>query len=689
MRKPGHKSAVDCLSLSAAKAAALAALFVPAVAIAQEPAPAVEPVPEVGAPAPAAEEGMVSESAPMTSEPAAERDERLTGAHLNVEGAVGFHRIAAAGGGGGGTYRIGFMTEFFNKDNFIRQGDGDVFAAGRLVFQATPIDYLSFNIGVSATSNNSSFGQPQAMLTQGDLNLGIRGYYPLNGWFSVGGDLSLYIPADFGTSGLSFDSTSVRPRLLATADIGAASDGAVALLTHINVGYRIDNTASGVPDGAKLTRIERFAYGVSDYDALELGVGFEYTDLPYVRPFLSYTMDLPVNGADGVCGNVGLDCYSDAGIGAAPKVLSLGARIEPIKDLGIQAGVDLGLTTRQAQGLPATAPYMVVLGLTWTIDSNKKGEDRIVEKVVEKEKIVEKEPVKGFVLGTVVDGQTLLPVTGALIEYTPTENTPQSSSMANGSFRSYGFKPGDKLVIRFSHPDYEPQELPLEVAEGEKQVQIKLKAIPKKGTMVGRISDAKDKPVTGAQVTISGPKEASTSVDAGGSFFQELPPGKYTITVKADGFLAAGKEVELKANEKLDMSIVMTPRPKKELATLRDEKIEIKEMVYFANNKADVLAKSYPLLDSVAAVLIENPQVVKLRIEGHTDDKGGDALNTKLSQERADSVRAYLIKKGVSASRLDAKGYGPTRPILPNTSNANRAINRRVEFNIVEQAPKK
>jgi OOP family OmpA-OmpF porin len=52
-------------------------------------------------------------------------------------------------------------------------------------------------------------------------------------------------------------------------------------------------------------------------------------------------------------------------------------------------------------------------------------------------------------------------------------------------------------------------------------------------------------------------------------------------------------------------------------------------------------------------------------------------------------VRAYHIPKGVSPARLDAKGYGPSRPVLPNTSNANRAVNRRVEFNIVEQGPKK
>ena len=81
-------------------------------------------------------------------------------------------------------------------------------------------------------------------------------------------------------------------------------------------------------------------------------------------------------------------------------------------------------------------------------------------------------------------------------------------------------------------------------------------------------------------------------------------------------------------------------------------------------------------------MLVANPQVKKVRIEGHTDNTGAADFNTKLSQGRAKAVRDYLVKKGVAADRLEAKGFGPTQPIGDNKTAAGREANRRVEFEI-------
>ena len=75
----------------------------------------------------------------------------------------------------------------------------------------------------------------------------------------------------------------------------------------------------------------------------------------------------------------------------------------------------------------------------------------------------------------------------------------------------------------------------------------------------------------------------------------------------------------------------------------------------------------------------------RIRIEGHTDDVGGAKKNQELSQARAESVRDYLIKKGVEPERLQAVGYGDTRPLDKRKTAEARAKNRRVEFIIVEQ----
>lgn len=101
--------------------------------------------------------------------------------------------------------------------------------------------------------------------------------------------------------------------------------------------------------------------------------------------------------------------------------------------------------------------------------------------------------------------------------------------------------------------------------------------------------------------------------------------------------------------------------------------------VTFATGKADLTGNSRTVLDLVAQSLIGWPDL-KVEVAGFTDNTGSAAVNSRLSQARAEAVRAYLISKGVPAARLTAKGYGPAQPIAPNTTPAGREKNRRVEL---------
>jgi OOP family OmpA-OmpF porin len=103
--------------------------------------------------------------------------------------------------------------------------------------------------------------------------------------------------------------------------------------------------------------------------------------------------------------------------------------------------------------------------------------------------------------------------------------------------------------------------------------------------------------------------------------------------------------------------------------------------VNFETNKADILPESYPTLDAVGMLLVKWPQL-KLEIGGHTDARGSAAKNQKLSESRADSVRSYLVHKfdKLAPGQFTVKGYGKSKPIVPNTSALNWAKNRRVEF---------
>jgi OmpA-OmpF porin, OOP family len=113
--------------------------------------------------------------------------------------------------------------------------------------------------------------------------------------------------------------------------------------------------------------------------------------------------------------------------------------------------------------------------------------------------------------------------------------------------------------------------------------------------------------------------------------------------------------------------------------------IKFNKEVEFDEGKASLKAKSKitaEILGWVTDFLKQNPNVTKFRIEGHTDNVGAADFNMTLSQQRADSVVAYLTAQGIDAGRLVSKGFGATKPLFPNDTKANMAKNRRVEFHL-------
>jgi outer membrane protein OmpA-like peptidoglycan-associated protein len=93
------------------------------------------------------------------------------------------------------------------------------------------------------------------------------------------------------------------------------------------------------------------------------------------------------------------------------------------------------------------------------------------------------------------------------------------------------------------------------------------------------------------------------------------------------------------------------------------------------------------VLRALAAGLKARPRLAKISIEGHTDGQGDPQKNLELSQRRAESVRRWLIENGVDGARLDARGFGDTRPIATNKTAKGRAENRRIELVVVDPAP--
>ncbi|MFO0570027.1 MAG: OmpA family protein [Polyangiaceae bacterium] len=113
-----------------------------------------------------------------------------------------------------------------------------------------------------------------------------------------------------------------------------------------------------------------------------------------------------------------------------------------------------------------------------------------------------------------------------------------------------------------------------------------------------------------------------------------------------------------------------------------DGEVALLEPIQFETGKAVIKPVSYPILDEVVALMKARGKL-RIGVYGHTDDVGADAMNMKLSKDRAASCMKYLTTHGIESSRLESEGFGETKPLVPNDSKENRAKNRRVEFKIL------
>jgi OOP family OmpA-OmpF porin len=125
--------------------------------------------------------------------------------------------------------------------------------------------------------------------------------------------------------------------------------------------------------------------------------------------------------------------------------------------------------------------------------------------------------------------------------------------------------------------------------------------------------------------------------------------------------------------------------PDRGLAVRTDTGIMILDKIYFETNKATIKSISFPILDAVAATMNGNPDILLLEIQGHTDERNTNEYNLKLSQDRSNAVKQYLVDKGVDGKRLAPRGYGEEKPIDNGHNESAWSKNRRVEFIILKR----
>ncbi len=170
-----------------------------------------------------------------------------------------------------------------------------------------------------------------------------------------------------------------------------------------------------------------------------------------------------------------------------------------------------------------------------------------------------------------------------------------------------------------------------------------------------------------------------------GSYLVCLTAGRdYALNVNKDGYLFFSENFSLRdadLSEPFKLDVPLQPIEPVAEMTKEDRKPVVLKNVFFATASAELLPVSTNELDRLYNLLEDNPEM-RIQINGHTDNVGGDEANQQLSEARAKAVYSYLLGKGIAEERLKYKGFGETQFIADNETEEGRQQNRRTEFEL-------
>ena len=651
----------------------------------------------------------------------ADRDRKVNESN-SITGGTGLLRTQHAQTGEPGQFRIGFVAEWFSAGFLCTtsfpcpantQGGsaitsdtmshiGGTLSLGTSLFKIGTGTFDGY-ASIAAQANNDGANKPSLLQILGDTNVGIKYVAPVANILHLGLFTELWLINGLGSVGLDGGGTSAKFGGVATLDLRGL-DSPAPVRFSANIVYALDNTgdvltdtenaraaAIGAKDAVPVTRIERFGLGVNRVDHVDFLLGGEaFLAEERVRPFIEGRILVPNNRQGYQCrlNNSSQDhCLANDSI--VPSTLTIGSRFMPWKrGFSLLAALDIGLggTSDFIEEMQPIPPWTLFLGAGWAVDTWDRPP---VVKTKLVEKTVEKVAPKAHVVGFVHEKDKNDPIIGAIVAYKDHAEIPPLATGSDGKFgddvppgtwtfeiAADGFKQGACDVT-----------VPKEV--GDIAIDCPLEALPRVGTVVGHARDAEtNQPLAGVQVVLtdSQRKELRLSTDAsGGLRFEGVSPGTSEISVMADGYLVLVVPVDVKARQDNEADLMLRPVPKKAAVQVTAKEITIRQQVQFALDSAVILPESFGLLSEVADAIIRHPEIKRIEVQGHTDNSGTPEHNQLLSEQRAEAVRAWLVQHGVSADRLVGKGYGQTKPLVPNVTPAYRSQNRRVQFIILER----
>lgn len=623
----------------------------------------------------------------------------------SLRGPVGLFYTSLAEVGEKYTVRMRLHSDFFVKNDFFcceGGGDGDRHArlrgAVNLGFTFTEWTEVYFSINSSSNRNTRDQGarqDPPTVFALGDMQFGIKGAYRfLNGGVGVGGQVGLGLIA--GSERLRSKRVNFDIAAIVGADLRYLTAKEVPVRITGNIGWTLDNSpklVSWADISDPLSReVLRFASGVNHSRVItKIAVDFPIRlgkDKQYgLDPIIEYNWDIATYKEDAFVELT--EEFGGSPLKRSQAWLTLGLRANVYSGLFLDAAVDVGTTSPSYEFGPPVPPYQIMFGLGWSIDP--KPRIKQVPVPIDDGSSTADPVLEGRILGRVTDLEGT-PIADAKVSFPGLASNVILTDEA-GMFTSFRFPEGP-VTISVEFPDGSVVEQTAEVHVGE-DAQVDIIAEAAVATGGDPVFDGTFLGSDGAGLAVDvlidgmGIKETFASDDAG-RIAIALPLGEYKATVSAEGYepkditftvtedgaivsetLTAGASAA--ASGSAGAELVETP-----LVRGNKYRVRIKKSVRYSGNDLNE-ERSAEVLDQLASYLNQHPEYVKVEVRVHTDDRGNPK---KRSQSRADAVVAYLVEKGVDASRLQAKGWGDRDPLAVNITSEGRRKNNRTEFRV-------
>jgi hypothetical protein len=521
---------------------------------------------------------------------------------------------------------------------------------------------------------------PELIKSFGDLVLGGKGVWPIGNGMTVGFELGLRFLSSISDLSISPSSTSMWLGPLYTIDLRQLANAPVRF--HIGASYYIDNSDNLIdfsePTISKYTReVAMFAYGIAR-NRLRFAFGVDaplegLTGPITLTPFGEYHVEVVTASADPAFANEPNDSKN-----RDQQWVTGGLRARVFKGITVDTGLDLRIRSVGYEYGTPLPPYNWVFGVSYPFDIGSFLTPTIVTRTVERNvgPPVAAASLEGYVTGVVKSARG--PIPGAIVAVVRRPHS-RVATDPDGTFQTVPLPPGP-VELEVSAPGFDSTKVPSAVILGRTaKVDVVLTAKIVTGNVRGTVKDGAGKPLPAA-LRLAGAEIFSAQADSAGQFSASLPVGPYRVTAEMPQM--PPKEVTLQIIEGQDQTIEIVMgsgggagtgvAP----ATLSGDVVTTKAPIKLTGPALD--AKTKTQLDSVAQLLQDRPEL-RLRIDTYWDSSAGKGAQA-LTDSQAKAIKAHLVKKGVSADRIEATGHGAENPLVPNIGPVNKAKNRRVEL---------